>query len=498
MIKDAAALAIISAVLLSTPQMAEADDDFIKGIVAGTAVGIFLKAIDDASNNGKGNSASAGAKKNSTVGKTSKPSAQRGDVEIQRALNFFGFNAGAEDGIFGRGTREAIKRFQIAIDAKATGTLSPAETSLLLSSYNEKKTGGGGTGNPGSVQVGGFAALVASISNSYGQGTATTSTSNAVGSDVATLPGQDASVLTASSVAPSRLVEVCSKSEQEDLEMVDALGTSAVVRSYCSAIGSAMSRFSEATAGIPGFDFVAASEQCREWVKTNRATLDVSATADPDSAVNGIRLAVPQSEPARNGLVVCFGVSVAKGVETDLADFAMAAASLGDSGFGEIVAGANILGIGRTKDAKLAQQWYAWTLDKFEKGDMQLVVSDGYDRRPLLRALSESAPTTVVDLVAYLDATRIDASTASSLPGMAASSVAHSLSGSPEALKSLPPNLDYIIGVSSKEALESCISDGPTVAVVGLGLCRTLASAAGNFDLSSRFDERIKQIVGAD
>ncbi len=43
---------------------------------------------------------------------------------IQRALNDQGHKAGVEDGLFGRGTREAITSWQVASQAKATGYLA--------------------------------------------------------------------------------------------------------------------------------------------------------------------------------------------------------------------------------------------------------------------------------------------------------------------------------------------------------------------------------------
>ena len=51
---------------------------------------------------------------------------------IQAALNARGFNAGRPDGILGRGTRNAIRRFQASIGARQTGRLTRRQVGMLL------------------------------------------------------------------------------------------------------------------------------------------------------------------------------------------------------------------------------------------------------------------------------------------------------------------------------------------------------------------------------
>lgn len=52
--------------------------------------------------------------------------------QVQQRLNQQGFNAGAADGAFGRGTRAAIRRFQRSIGARATGRLTQSQLTQLL------------------------------------------------------------------------------------------------------------------------------------------------------------------------------------------------------------------------------------------------------------------------------------------------------------------------------------------------------------------------------
>lgn len=56
-------------------------------------------------------------------------------LDLQKALNFFGMNAGREDGIVGRRTRGAVLRMQNALGVPRTGVLSDDEQEFLVESY---------------------------------------------------------------------------------------------------------------------------------------------------------------------------------------------------------------------------------------------------------------------------------------------------------------------------------------------------------------------------
>jgi len=74
-------------------------------------------------------------------------------IQIQTALNFFGYNAGSPDGIFGKKTKNAITKLQYcweAVDPYAifvegtleVGVLSEQQQEFLLRSYNEAMSSG--------------------------------------------------------------------------------------------------------------------------------------------------------------------------------------------------------------------------------------------------------------------------------------------------------------------------------------------------------------------
>jgi peptidoglycan hydrolase-like protein with peptidoglycan-binding domain len=64
------------------------------------------------------------------------PRMSRADrVRVQETLLRLGYYKGNADGIFGRLTREAIRRFQSGIGAKTTGRLTAEEATRLVSTH---------------------------------------------------------------------------------------------------------------------------------------------------------------------------------------------------------------------------------------------------------------------------------------------------------------------------------------------------------------------------
>lgn len=69
------------------------------------------------------------------------PATQTGR-QIQSSLNYFGFNAGSVDGQLGRKSRDAISQYQAYLGYPVTGQLSSFEQDLLINSYNRAQAGG--------------------------------------------------------------------------------------------------------------------------------------------------------------------------------------------------------------------------------------------------------------------------------------------------------------------------------------------------------------------
>ena len=82
-------------------------------------------------------------KKKRTVVRSSNYSATRAaNRETQTSLNYFGFNAGTPDGVFGSRSRAAASQYQAYMGFPPTGRLTQYERDFLVSSYNRALVGG--------------------------------------------------------------------------------------------------------------------------------------------------------------------------------------------------------------------------------------------------------------------------------------------------------------------------------------------------------------------
>ena len=63
-------------------------------------------------------------------------------MQVQTALNYFGFPAGTVDGVMGGNSRAAIGQYQATLGYPATGVLSEYERAFLTTSYDRAMVGG--------------------------------------------------------------------------------------------------------------------------------------------------------------------------------------------------------------------------------------------------------------------------------------------------------------------------------------------------------------------
>lgn len=136
--KGIATSAVVASLSLTpvTPMvsMARADNgDVIAGIIAGAIVGA---AINEGSKK----------KKKSTKSAPKKPSIsaeqKAENVEVQQALNFFGWNVGTADGALGAKSRAAIKEYQAFMGYGMTGELTEEQRIILTTAHSRAEAGG--------------------------------------------------------------------------------------------------------------------------------------------------------------------------------------------------------------------------------------------------------------------------------------------------------------------------------------------------------------------
>ena len=76
----------------------------------------------------------------STLGSRPLKKGKRGDdvVTLQRILSMKGYNLGSADGVFGRLTKRAVKRFQRRSGLRADGVVGPATTKALARTWGTR------------------------------------------------------------------------------------------------------------------------------------------------------------------------------------------------------------------------------------------------------------------------------------------------------------------------------------------------------------------------
>ncbi len=128
--------ALIAATLIVVPVNRAAADagDVFGGIVGGIIGGAI---VNEANKN------RAKPQQRTVVRRTGISSAQRAENrEVQTALNYFSFPAGAPDGALGRRSRGAISLYQAHMGFTPSGYLNPYEKDFLLTSYHRAIAGG--------------------------------------------------------------------------------------------------------------------------------------------------------------------------------------------------------------------------------------------------------------------------------------------------------------------------------------------------------------------
>ena len=133
-------LGLLSSALITSPSLA--NDDFVKGLM-GAMIAAAISNSGNAAQNNRNNAPSNSSQKSS---KPTISSAQRAENKrVQENLNYFGFNTGTPDGVFGRKTTEAVYQFQACLNRPMTGNLDSFEQQFLDQSAFKAQANGSAT-----------------------------------------------------------------------------------------------------------------------------------------------------------------------------------------------------------------------------------------------------------------------------------------------------------------------------------------------------------------
>lgn len=478
-------VALVSLALAIGPAPeARADNDAVAGFIVGLGVGAIAGAAAQKQQQKKKTSTSSGKSKKSSSKRSS--TAKRGDAQVQVALNYYNFEAGTPDGVFGPGTRAAIRRYQSYIGEPATGELTGAQTTALLSAYARDTAGATSNGLfAGNRTATGNAQMSTLLASLGSQGT----------NDLAPATPEPALATTATEAAA---LPTATGPTQDDLCKAPASAVAkgpgavspaeTVVDSYCSAVGYAVQNSVTLSKAVQGFDPAVSGKQCADWLVANRAKLDAALAKAPEATVADLAALVPgaaepQKAAMRDSFSICHGIAQAAGNAPDARAFAALVASFGGVGYGELVAASDALGLGTAQSGAQANAWYLWTAEAIDGGGAKLITTADYDHVPLLLALADSSLEMTGDWKAYVAAAQAPAPAGGlALPGLSPASIPAVSTES-----ALPANFEQTYGMTTEQALTACRQGGAAMADLGRVTCRSLAVSAGDSLLAAQY-----------
>ena len=121
--------AVISSVLICSPAFSQ-NNDLFDGLVGGIIGGAIVQGLQNQNKQNSSNSGGSRVYKKSNVS-----SAERAaNKQLQENLNYFGFDAGNPDGVMGRGSRTAVRKYQACLNRPSTGKVDTFEKQFLKQS----------------------------------------------------------------------------------------------------------------------------------------------------------------------------------------------------------------------------------------------------------------------------------------------------------------------------------------------------------------------------
>lgn len=386
-------------------------------LAAGIAIGVIGSAI--VRNAGKQQRRTTTKRK---VYRQGIPSTSEG-VQLQTSLNYFGFNAGRVDGQVGRGTRNAVSRFQSNMGYVADGRIDPHEQSILFGAYNWAINGGAATAGG----IGGVALL-----REYQQRLATnTLYSNPQVQTQQTLPAATAVTLapqaqqlvpqqplatTVTAVEPvapatgglstlptfmgnTQSVSLASHCNQISLvtstnggftrsdNVVDA--NFALNEQFCLARTYAIAEGEQLVASVQGFSPAQIQAQCEGFGPAMKDHVAALSLKPVDAVMQDVSNFVLNSGLSPQQLAGTAKICLSVGYRIDNMDVAIGSglllAVLGQPVYGELMGHHLTQGFGASKRTDLSLAWYEMGLSAVENGAVAVFAPGQPERNTLIR-----------------------------------------------------------------------------------------------------------------
>lgn len=422
MIKGLFSAALTAAVLMLPAMRANADIHGLIGIAGGAIIACGVTGACGNGNTGNRTTTTASTR-------TCGPQCQA-NVEAQRALDYFGYNPGGADGVWGQNSRRAASGYEAEMGFyPVDGQLNDMERAFLVSSYQRAQSGYYGPHQTAYVQGGPRALLVSFNDERLGRFNAPATTTVTAPTTTVVQPAPTTTVVqpaptttvvapaapeaapsftgfTVATAAPSMTAycaDAMSNTPDANVTLAAAAMDQVMGQQFCLARDATQTDGAVIRASIAGMTPEQILAQCQGLAALVQPTVDALGSqprANAEVAARGALSAMP-SEQAITAGRICLSV----GYEEDDATIALASAlalsSQGEASYGELVGHHLRQGFGVTQNANAAQEWLLSTVDAIEAGAVPgFLAAEAAGRGAIIRAAygtNGPVPNGVVD-----------------------------------------------------------------------------------------------------
>lgn len=405
-ILSAAALSAALVVSGTTHVAADAGDALVGGIIGGVIGGAIVNE------NNKRRTRTVQTKR---VYRAPAYSAARVENrEVQSSLNYFGFPAGAPDGVMGRRSRSAVSQYQAHLGYPATGYLTEYEKNFLLSSHSRALAGGYATnqqiasnpmGSRGLLltyrdQAAGFApqAPQAGFVAAAPQVQVQPQQTEVVAATVAPEP-QSGSALPnflgggdgLSLASHCNTVSLLTNTNGGFTTLASMADPNIVLNEqFCLARTYAIAQGEDLASSIQGVGTSEIAAQCQSFgpvMKDHVAAMSLKSRDEVLQGVSGFVLTTGMSPPQ---LAATSKICLSVGYRTDDLDVAIGSGlilvALGEQVYAELMGHHLSQGLGASQRKDLAGQWYQMSMAALDAGQPAVFAPGQPERNALIRA----------------------------------------------------------------------------------------------------------------
>lgn len=351
-------------------------------------------------------------------------SAQRAqNRQVQTALNYFGFPAGAVDGVIGRGTRAAAANYQAHMGYPATGYLADHEIGTLLGAYDWAISGGPGVHQAMAAGQGGRGLLIAyrqMLAGTPPQAPYAPANGLAMASTPTQPPEPEPEPVAAPEAAkpegpmlPSFIASTGAAPSMAGACGKIAVATSAnggprtleagfdadqmLAEQFCLGRSYAIDQGESLAASVTGVSPSQITEQCVAFAPSLREHIARLPSEGVRPMLADLRQFVGETgypaEQLSANARICLGV----GYRIDDPSVALASAmvlvGLNEAAYAELVGEQLRMGLGVPARRELGLEWIAFALDGLRQGATPLIAANAENRLALLSAALPGAET---------------------------------------------------------------------------------------------------------